>query len=73
MINPFDLHTKTFRKMNADDIVSARRGLQMQNQSHEALGRLIDKHKEIDAFASKVIVEAAHRELDDRWVREEIE
>lgn len=60
------------RKMTADDILSARRGLAMKDKTVEQLGQLIDHHSTIDLFASKVIVEAAHREIDDRWVRYEI-
>lgn len=59
---------RTYRAMLPSDILSAARGLEMEKKSTPYLYELIDVHSSIDAFASAVIVEAAHRELDRRWM-----
>lgn len=47
-------------------IDSATRGLMMRALSKEELQQLIDIHSHIEMFASRVIVDAAERELQAR-------
>jgi hypothetical protein len=62
-------YCRDFRSTTSDDIASATRGLEMRRMTDFELRMLMEEHSEIDIFASKVIVEAAERELDCRWVR----
>lgn len=61
-------HGRDFRPMTTSDIASAARGLGLAWKTEDELRQLISYHAAQDAFASKVIQEAAERELDRRWV-----
>lgn len=63
------LYRRDYRPMSTEDILSARRGLELHLKTEDELRALIEAHREIDMFASKVIQEACERELDGRWLK----
>jgi hypothetical protein len=59
----------TNRKIEVEDLDAAARGLKMRTASDERLQEIVGHHKGLDIFASKVILEAAYREIKDRCVQ----
>lgn len=66
--NPYKPYDRAYRRMTADDIRSATRGLGLRDLTREEIIKTRDEHEKIDSFASKVIVEACQQELDRRWI-----
>ena len=57
---------RDYRKVEKSDLDAASRGLRMTYISDDRLMDLVKHHKGLDAFASKVIEEAALREMSFR-------
>jgi hypothetical protein len=59
----------TDRKIETQDLDAATRGLKMRTASDERLAEIVSHHKGLDIYASKVILEAAYREMSNRCVQ----
>jgi hypothetical protein len=51
-------------EITSDHLESAKRGLEMQRKTPEQLAQLIERHEQIEMFASQVIVAAAREVLN---------
>lgn len=65
--NPYAPYDANYRRMLQSDITSAARALELDKKSYQEIREIMHQHRQFDAFASKVIIEACWRELDARW------